>query len=99
MSQAKSIDQQEREFKEFKIVFQARFSFGPDASVEYQTITYPYTGSLAGAKLKASALFKRRFHGFCKRGDANVDIFFDGRLAASKTFWHGASWMNSYLNL
>ena len=83
--------------KEFKIVFLARFSFGPDASVEYQTITYPYTGSLAGAKLKASALFKRRFHGYCKRGDVNVDIFYVGKLITSKTFWHGSSWANSYL--
>jgi hypothetical protein len=83
--------------KEFKIVFQARFSFGRDASDEYQTITYPYTGTLAGAKLKASDLFKRRFETFCRRGDVNVDISYEGKLVASKTFWRGGSWANSYL--
>jgi len=82
--------------RSFNIVFQARFSLGRDASEEYQTITYSFVGTLRGAKLKATDLFKHRFETYCRRGDVNVDIVYGDKIITSKTFWHGSSWATAH---
>lgn len=66
----------------FNLVFQ----------VEDQTVSYPYTGSLRGAKLAAAGVFKREYYGHPNPGHIHVKIQFEKHQVASKTFWHDARW-------